>query len=385
MPELSIIVPTYKERGNLVPLLDCLEAALSGIDYEVVVVDDDSPDGTSALARSLSQQRRNVRVIQRIGRKGLASATVEGMLSTSAPYLAVMDADLQHDETILPTMLARLKGEQLDLVIASRKVEGGSVGEFAAHRRKLSDLGSRLSRMICRANVSDPMSGYFVLTRAYFHEVAHSLSSTGFKILLDLVASANRPVRFAEVGYTFRSRLHGTSKLDILVGLEYLQLLLDKLVGNWVPVSYLVFSMVGAIGLAVNLVLIFAVKSLFPVSFYMAQAIGSILVIALNFFLNNRLTFRSARLRGWRAVQGLLLFYLACSIGLAFNLTAAHGCRDYHMPWFWASLIGVVIGSVWNYWVTSLLIWQITRHRTAAIQQAYEQDIAAPVIAAAEK
>jgi dolichol-phosphate mannosyltransferase len=364
-----------------VPLLDCLGAALGGIDYEVVIVDDDSPDGTSALARSLSQQRRNVRVIQRIGRKGLASATVEGMLSTSSPYLAVMDADLQHDETILPRMLTRLKEEGLDLVIASRKVEGGSVGEFAAHRRKLSDLGTRLSRMICRANVTDPMSGYFILTRAYFHEVAHSLSSTGFKILLDLIASANRPVHFAEVGYTFRSRLHGTSKLDILVGLEYLQLLLDKLVGDWIPVSYLVFSMVGAIGLAVNLILIFAVKSLFPVSFYMAQAIGSILVIALNFVLNNRLTFRSARLKGWRAVQGLLLFYLACSIGLAFNLTAAHGCRDYHMPWFWASLIGVVIGSVWNYWVTSLLIWQITRRRSAAIQQAYEAELVSPAIA----
>ncbi len=385
MPELSIIVPTYKERANLVPLLDCLQAALGGIDYEVVIVDDDSPDGTSALARSLSQQRPNVRVIQRIGRKGLASATVEGMLSTSSPYLAVMDADLQHDETILPRMLERLKQENLDLVIASRKVDGGSVGDFATHRRKLSDLGTRLSRMICHADVSDPMSGYFLVTRTYFHEVAHSLSSTGFKILLDLIASSSRPVRFAEVGYTFRSRLHGSSKLDILVGLEYMQLLLDKLVGDWIPVSYLVFSMVGAIGLAVNLILIFAVKSLFPVSFYMAQAIGSILVIALNFFLNNRLTFRSARLKGWRAVQGLVLFYLACSIGLAFNLTAAHGCRDYHMPWFWASLIGVVIGSVWNYWVTSILIWQITRRRTAAIQQAYEAELVTPAVIEARK
>jgi dolichol-phosphate mannosyltransferase len=385
MPELSIIVPTYKERGNLVPLLDCLEAALGAIDYEVVIVDDDSPDGTSALARSLSQQRRNVRVIQRIGRKGLASATVEGMLSTSSPYLAVMDADLQHDETILPRMLDRLKRENLDLVIASRKVDGGSVGDFAAHRRKISDLGTRLSRMICRANVSDPMSGYFLLTSAYFHEVAHSLSSTGFKILLDLIASSSRPVRFAEVGYTFRSRLHGSSKLDILVGLEYLQLLLDKMVGDWIPVSYLVFSMVGAIGLAVNLILIFAVKGLFPVSFYMAQAIGSMLVIALNFVLNNRLTFRSARLKGWRAVQGLVLFYLACSVGLAFNLTAAHGCRDYNIPWFWASLIGVVIGSVWNYWVTSLLIWQITRRRSAAIQQAYEPELMPSVAAGVRK
>jgi dolichol-phosphate mannosyltransferase len=294
MPELSIVVPTYKERANLVALLQCLQTALGDLDYEVVIVDDDSPDGTSALARSLAQQDHRVRVIQRIGRKGLSSATVEGMLSTSSPYLAVMDADLQHDETILPRMLERLKSEKLDLVIGSRNVEGGSVGDFAAHRRKLSELGGRLSRMVCRANVNDPMSGYFVVTRAYFHEVVHSLSSTGFKILLDLIASSHRPVRFAEVGYTFRSRLHGTSKLDVLVGLEYLQLLLDKMLGNRMPVTYLIFSLVGAVGLAVNMVLVYTVLRLFPVSFYMAQAIGSLLVIALNFFLNNRLTFRSA-------------------------------------------------------------------------------------------
>src|SRR3954447_21232692 len=202
MPELSIILPTYNEQANLISMITCLETALGELDYEVVIVDDDSPDGTSALARSLAQQDHRVRVIQRIGRKGLSSATVEGMLSTSSPYLAVMDADLQHDETVLPRMLERLKQEGLDLVIASRKVEGGSLGEFAAHRRKLSDLGTRLSRMICRADVSDPMSGYFILTRAYFQEVAHSLSSTGFKILLDLIASAKRPIRFAEVGYT---------------------------------------------------------------------------------------------------------------------------------------------------------------------------------------
>lgn len=376
MPELSIVVPTYKERANLVALLQCLQTALGDLDYEVVIVDDDSPDGTSALARSLAQQDHRVRVIQRIGRKGLSSATVEGMLSTSSPYLAVMDADLQHDETILPRMLERLKSEKLDLVIGSRNVEGGSVGDFAAHRRKLSELGGRLSRMVCRANVNDPMSGYFVVTRAYFHEVVHSLSSTGFKILLDLIASSHRPVRFAEVGYTFRSRLHGTSKLDVLVGLEYLQLLLDKMLGNRMPVTYLIFSLVGAVGLAVNMVLVYTVLRLFPVSFYMAQAIGSLLVIALNFFLNNRLTFRSARLRGWRAVQGLILFYLACSVGLVFNLMAAHGFRDYHVPWYWASLVGVVIGSVWNYWITSLLIWNIQRRRASSIQQAYEPSLA---------
>ncbi|MBV8829089.1 MAG: glycosyltransferase family 2 protein, partial [Acidobacteriaceae bacterium] len=337
MPELSVIVPTYNERANLVALTTQLDAALVDIDYEIVIVDDDSPDGTSALARTLAQQNRRVRVIQRIGRRGLSSATVEGMLSTSSPYLAVIDGDLQHDETKLPEMLRTVKRDNLDLVIGSRHIEGGSMGDFAKHRRALSQFGRRLSSLVCRADVSDPMSGFFVLSRSYVHEVAHSLSSTGFKILLDLIASSRRPVRFAEVGYTFRNRLHGTSKLDILVGLEYLQLLLDKAIGGWMPVSYLIFSMVGTIGLVANVLLIYAVQSFLPVSFTMAQAIGSVLVIGLNFLLNNQLTFRSARLKGWRAVQGFIVFYIACGVGLAFNLMAAKGFRDYGLPWYWAS------------------------------------------------
>lgn len=372
MPEISIIVPTYNERANLILLVAAVEAAMGEIDYEVVFVDDDSRDGTSALARTLAQQNSRVRVIQRIGRKGLASATIEGMLSTSSPFLAVMDGDMQHDETILPDMLRKLKGEDLDIVIGSRNVEGGGMGEFASHRQALSQFGRKLSSLVCRADVSDPMSGYFVMSRRYFHEVAHSLSSTGFKILLDLIASSQRPVRIAEVGYTFRNRMHGASKLDILVGLEYFQLLLDKLIGGWIPVSYLIFSLVGAVGLVANLLLIYAVMRVSPVSFATAQAIGSSLVIGINFFLNNRLTFRSARLRGPRVIQGLFLFYIACSVGLFFNLVAAKGLRDYGVPWYYASIVGVVIGSIWNYWITSVLIWQIRRRRTAAIQQAYE-------------
>ena len=374
MPELSIIVPTYNERANLIALIDGLEAALAGIDYEVVIVDDDSPDSTSALARSMAQQNRAVRVIQRIRRKGLSSAVVEGMLSTSSPYIAVIDGDMQHDERILPQMIEKLKGESLDVVVGSRHVTGGSMGEFASGRVALSELGRRLSRAICHANLSDPMSGYFVLTRRFFHEVVHSISCIGFKILLDLIASSRRPVRVGEVGYTFRNRLHGESKLDIVVGLEYMQLLLDKIMRGWVPVSYLIFSMVGAVGLAVNLILVYAFLHLLPISFDLAQAIASFLVIALNFVLNNRLTFRSARLRGRRAAQGLGLFYIACSVGLAFNLMAAHGFRDFGVPWYLASLVGVLIGSVWNYWITSLFIWGIGRRRGVNLSAAYDPD-----------
>src|SRR5258707_9280666 len=176
MPELSIVVPTYNERANLVALIESLDAALGGIDYEVVIVDDDSPDNTAALARSLAQHNGAIRVLHRLGRRGLSSAAAEGILSTSSPYIAVMDADLQHDERILPRMLEKLKRDGLDLVVGSRYVAGGSIGALPPSRARLSKFGGRLSRAICHADLSDPMSGYFVMSRSYFHEVARSLS-----------------------------------------------------------------------------------------------------------------------------------------------------------------------------------------------------------------
>ena len=259
MPELAIIVPTYDERENLRPLLKCLAETLGNIDYEVIIVDDDSTDCTAAAARSIAQQDRRIRILQRIGRRGLASAAVEGMLASSAPFLLVMDADLQHDEKIIPSMLEKIKSGSLDVVIATRNSEGGSMGDFAAERVGLSKAGRLLSASVSKVTVSDPMSGFFIVTSKYFHRVVHNLSCVGFKILVDLLASAKGNVRVGEVGYRFRNRVYGGSKLDILVGLEYLQLLLHKLTRGIVPVSYLLFALTGSVGIFCN----FALAALF--------------------------------------------------------------------------------------------------------------------------
>lgn len=371
MSELSIIVPTFNERGNLVPLLQCLQRALPDIDYEVVIVDDDSPDSTAAMARSIAQSDPRIRVIQRIGRRGLASAAVEGMLATSSPYLLVMDADLQHDEQIIPAMLEKLKSENLDIVVGSRNVPGGGMGEFATNRVTLSNIGRRLSDAICRVPVTDPMSGFFLLTREYFHHVVHNLSNVGFKILVDLLASARRPVRLAEVPYTFRKREHGESKLDILVGIEYLQLLLDKVTHGIVPVSYLLFGMVGVIGVVCNLALAILMVRFFRAGFREAQFVGALITIAINFLLNNQVTFRFARLRGIRLVQGLALFYVSCSVGLLAQVALAYSLQQVGVNWIAATLVGVVIGSVWNYSMAFLLVWHVKRHRSDRLQYAY--------------
>jgi dolichol-phosphate mannosyltransferase len=369
--ELTIVVPTYNERNNLVPLITGLAAALPGIDYEVIIVDDDSMDSTAAAARSLAQHDRRIRVIQRIGRRGLSSAAVEGMLAASSPFLLVMDADLQHDERVIPEMLNKIKGECLDVVVATRNAEGGSMGEFAAERVGLSKAGRLLSAVVCKTTVSDPMSGFFLMRSDFFHRVVHSLSCVGFKILVDLLASAREPVKIGEVGFRFRNRMHGESKLDILVGLEYLQLLLHKLSRGMIPVSYLLFGLAGSVGVLCN----FALAALFSYSldlpFNTAQLAGALITIAVNFLLNNQLTFRSARLRGRRLLAGLAIFYVCCSIGLFAQVTVANGLHAGGMNWSAATLAGIAIGSVWNYATAFLFVWQIRRRRTERLEQAY--------------
>jgi dolichol-phosphate mannosyltransferase len=362
MPELTIVVPTLDERENLVPLVAALEAVLGGIDYEVLFVDDDSVDGTAATAREMAQADPRVRVLERIGRRGLASAVVEGMLASSAPYVAVMDSDLQHDESILPAMLEKLRYSSLDMVVATRVTEGG-MDAMPPHRRALSRLGRRLSTVICSTELSDPMSGYFVLTRAYLDEVAHSLSTTGFKILLDLVVSARRPVKLAEVPYRFRPRLHGQSKLDIVVAVEYLALVADKLVGDYVPPSYVIFGCAGSVGILAHLTFVQLLLFIGGTTLPRAQLISSVIVIAINFLLNNQFTFRSARLHGKQLALGMLLFYVACSIGLFLNLRVLDTLTALSVPWYLAAAAGLAVGSVWNYWISSMFVWQVRRRR----------------------
>lgn len=362
MIELAVVVPTFKERDNIIPLLDLLSAALQGIEYEVIFVDDDSPDGTADLVREISLHNPLVRIIHRVNRRGLSSACVEGMLASAAPYVCVMDADNQHDERILPAMLRKLKTEGLDVVVGSRNVAGGSMGDFPRSRVYLSMLGRRFSTRICRCDISDPMSGFFLLTRSFLMEVVHRVSGIGFKILVDLLASSRRPVRMAEVPYQFRTRERGESKLDILVGIEYLQLLLDKLIGEYIPSSFVLFTLVGCVGVVLHLAILGVELFWFHLAFKTGQAVAGLVAMVFNFLLNNLITYRDRRLRGWRILEGLILFCLACSVGLMINLTLADYARNAGAVWYLAGLLGLAVGSVWNYGVTRVLTWRTRRN-----------------------
>jgi dolichol-phosphate mannosyltransferase len=269
--DLAVVMPTFNERENIPLVLAELSRSLRGLNWEAIFVDDDSPDGTAEVVTACAADSPNVRLIHRVGRRGLASACIEGMMATHAPVVAVMDADLQHDTNALPQMLHRLRRESLDVVVGTRNAEGGSMGSFNRGRVLLSRCGQRISQTVCNCQLSDPMSGFFMLRREFLLEVVHDLQGEGFKILVDLLASARRPVRLGEVGYTFSSRRHGKSKLDLAVGIEYLFMVVNKLLGGVIPPQLALYLMVGSCGLIVHLITVLFLMDLRHMHFVEAQ------------------------------------------------------------------------------------------------------------------
>jgi len=358
LPVLSVVVPTFNERDNVTKLYRKLEATLDGIAWEVVFVDDNSPDGTWDVVRALARQDGRVRCIRRIGRRGLSGACIEGILASSAPYAAVMDADLQHDETQLPKMLSLLQSGQAELVVGSRYIEGGSADSFNRSRAGASALATEVAKRALGVAIADPMSGFFVIRRDRFEQLAPQLSTQGFKILLDIVATAHGDLKTVEVPYTFGSRLHGESKLDAMVALDFLGLVLAKFTHDVVSLRFLLFAMVGGTGLFVHLGTLYVALKLFGLPFPQAQGIGAFVAMTSNFILNNFLTYRDQRLKGFAILGGLLAFYLVCSVGLFANVGVAFSVYDKQPIWWLAGAAGALMGVVWNYAMSGLFVWR---------------------------
>jgi dolichol-phosphate mannosyltransferase len=358
-PTLTVVVPCYNERPNVAPLIARLDATLFGIAWEVVFVDDNSPDGTTAEARRIAQTDPRVRCIRRIGRRGLSSAVIEGALSSSAQFVAVIDGDLQHDETRLPDMLAALQSGQYDLAVGSRHLAGGDDAGLANRwRHFLSDGGIRLAQMFVPVKLSDPLSGFFMLPRPLFEQLAANLTGQGFKILLDLALSSPAPLRVIEVPCVFHERVAGESKLDALVLMQFAGLLLDKVFGGLLPLRFISFALVGALGVVVHLVALAITLKLAGISFESAQAVATVIAMVFNFQLNNEITYRDQRLRGPALWRGLLLFMLVCGLGAIANVGIANALYENNTTWSVAGAIGAIIGVVWNYAVSATLVWR---------------------------
>lgn len=359
IPDLCVVVPVLNERDNIAPLVASLHAVLTGIAWEVVFVDDDSRDGTRDAIRAVAAADPRVRMLHRVGRRGLASAFIEGAQASFAPVIAAMDGDLQHDEAVLPRMFAAIREGGADIAIGSRHVAGGGMGAFDSTRVGMSNAATFLSRLVLRTTVSDPMSGFFMLRREAFDAAAPNLSAIGFKILLDIIASLPDPPRIVELPYTFRTRQHGESKLDVGVLRDFAMLLLDKLIGHIIPVRFLLFAGVGALGIAAHLLVLRAGLTLLRLDFASAQTLATGCAILGNYVLNNAFTFRDKRLRGWRFARGLAIFATTSAIGAAANVSIS--AVLFGAPsgtWLIAGLAGAVMTLVWNYAVSSAVTWR---------------------------
>lgn len=359
--DLAVVVPVFNERANVATLVARLDRALAGRRWEVIFVDDDSADGTADAVRAIARVDARVRVIQRIGRRGLSSACIEGMCATAAPLVAVIDGDLQHDETLLPQMADLLaRDAALDLVVGSRFVTGGGTGEWDRDRVAKSALATRLSRRVLKVDLSDPMSGFFAIRTEIVRRLVPRLSGIGFKILLDLVTASPRPLAFAELPYTFRLRTQGESKLDHVVAMEYLIALYDRRFGRVVPVRFAMFSAIGLLGVGVHMAVLAPVVLLGgDRAFLPGQILATAVALTFNFFLNNALTYRDRRLRGWRQlVDGWVSFAAVCSVGAVANVGVAAFLHDARTSdWAAPALIGVLVGAVWNYALSSRFTW----------------------------
>jgi dolichol-phosphate mannosyltransferase len=356
-PELTIVVPTFNEKANIPLLVDRLVQLLTSCDWEVIFVDDNSPDGTAAAARAIGASDSRVRCIRRIGRRGLAGACLEGMLASQARYVAVMDADLQHDEGLLVPMLEALRAGRADVAVASRYLDGGSAAGLSKQRSRVSRGSNTLVRLLLGIDLTDPMSGHFMIHRDALEAIAPSLSTQGFKILLDILATARGSLRTIELPSTFRERQHGESKLDSKIALDFAALVTAKLTNDAVSARFLLFCMVGLTGIGIHLSILSALL-ITNLSFGAAQAFATIGAIAWNFVLNNLFTYRDQRLTGWHFVTGLIRFQVICAIGAISNVGIATWIYDYDETWWIAGLGGALIGTVWNFVVSAALVWR---------------------------
>ena len=365
--ELAVVLPTFNERRNVASMIARLDAALEGIGWEAIFVDDDSPDGTADEVRREAATDQRIRVIQRIGRRGLASAAIEGMCATAAPYVAVMDADHQHDPALLQAMLEAVRSGECDLAVASRFADGANVDAWNdSEREKASVLANALARKVTGVALTDPMSGYFLMRSEQLRRNAHRLSGIGFKIFLDILATVERPVRIKEFPLAFAARAGGESKLDRTVVFEFLVGLYDKWLGRTIPTRFALFGTIGAVGVVVHMAVLSAFLAIFGGSFEdqfvttfeAGQTVAALVAMTFNFVLNNALTYSDQRLRGLGALaRGWLKFALTCSIGLLANVGVAAALVREGMPTYPAAFVGILIGSVWNYALSSRFVW----------------------------
>jgi len=376
-PVVSVVTPTFNEAENLPVLVEAVHAALGTLPHEIVVADDDSPDRTWEVAEALAQDDPSIRVLRRFRDPGLSAAVLDGMTVARGEYLAVIDADLQHDPAILPEMVGLLASGTVDVCVGSRATEGGGYGDWSAARRLVSWVATVIAKVLLRVPVSDPMSGYFVITRASYESTASQINARGFKILLEFVGR-NRSLRVAEVPYEFRNRVHGETKLNRSVIRSYLLAVSELWLGRQIDPVFLLYVLVGIVGLVVNSVAFTLAEAAgFPLwttglnkaidPIYTSFLFSVQLTIFVLFVLNNEFTFWEDRYRGWKLVPAFLAYEVVSIIGtlvhvavftflqntgFLLSVVGAGPARVVH------NLTGAVLALIVNWFLNTTYVWK---------------------------
>lgn len=373
--KFSLVLPTYNEGENISEIVGILSELLDRVipaDYELIVVDDDSPDRTWELAAELMSAYPQLRVIRREQERGLSTAVIRGWQAARGDILGVIDADLQHPPEILIQLWVEMS-KGAELAVASRNIVGGGVSEWSLARRFLSRGAQMLGLAILPeviGRLSDPMSGYFMVRRS---AIANQiLSPVGYKILIEVAARGQ--IRWiAEVGYVFRERVAGASKVTWKQYLEYIQHLIKLRFSLWPVTRFLRFGIVGFSGVFVDFGVFYLLRTLLGIGLTRSNILASEIAIINNFLWNDLWTFRdlsSAQQGTRKRLRRFLKFNLICLSGVIINTVIVNLLFNvFQLNEYLAKLVAIAIVTFWNFWFNSKLSWRVTDTKPADVSK----------------
>lgn len=356
MFSLSVIIPTFNEAENILKVINEVEDSLQGHDYEIIVVDDNSPDGTSDLVKKYSKSNSKVSCIKRTWKKGLSSAVVEGVALSSKEHICVMDGDGQHNPKDLSKFINEFENQEIDLVIGSRFIGKKNTEGLSSSRNELSRFGIKITNFFLKSPVTDPLSGFFMAKRQSLEGIRGSLYKDGFKILFDILM-LDKSLKFEEVAIDFRSRLKGESKLNISTLFNLAGQIFENLTQGLIPANFIVFAFVGTLGVVVHLASLNILLS-FGIEFILGNLCSTLLAMCSNYFLNNYITFHNIHKLFSERLKGLLKYCFANSFSILANIGVASQFYLNDFSAFSSAMLGIMAGLILNYFLSVNLVFK---------------------------
>ena len=358
---ISIVIPTFNEIRNISEIINQLLILDFSSDLEIIIVDDNSSDGTADKVRQLVHNDKRIRLINRVGRSGLSSAIKEGCLCASGELVVVMDADGQHDPSYIRKALKFIESSKVDIVVGSRFTTGSRIRGLSKSRERGSSLANSLARLSLYgyySYLSDYMSGFLVFNRKVCIEFIEKIDVNGFKFFYELLAVSKGKLKVDEIPILFKERLYGSSKLDLPVVWDFLISLIHSFIRRIIPRRAVSFALVGSIGVFVQLFTIYFLMGVLNLAFEQVLPVGVIVAASSNFIINNLLTFRINRLVGKSFFFGLFKFLLVSSLPIIANIGVTNlFYSQLSVNTFISQIGGILVVFIWNYAASSKVVW----------------------------